>query len=329
MSESVGAQGGVNAPAPPLLEVLLVSIGIAAAETKLFELRRVDGQPLPSVAPGAHIDVHLPSGLVRQYSITTAEDRPQCYRIGVKRDEPGRGGSREMHDELMVGTTLRISPPRNNFALVEDALHSVLIAGGIGITPIWSMVQRLAASRRSWELHYSCRTRSHAAFLTEIEALGDRVHLHFDDEADGRLLDLRAIVAAAPEDSHLYCCGPTPMLSAFEEAVGTRPAELVHVEYFTAREAAATEGGYVVELRASGREFFIPAGKTILDVLREAGIPVNHSCEIGVCGTCETRLIEGTPDHRDEFLTPVERAGNKTIMICCSGSLGPRLVLDL
>jgi len=313
---------------PEVIEVRLTAIRYAARDTNIFELSHPGGAPLPAYSPGAHIDLHLPNGLIRQYSLLDPEPDPACYRIGVKRDPASRGGSRYVHDELRVGRTLRISPPRNNFPLVEDAAHVVLFAGGIGITPIWCMVQRLERLGRSWELHYACRTRADMAFL---EPLAERpnAYLHFDDESQGTYLDIAAIVVAAPAGAHFYCCGPTPMLQAFEAATADRPRAQLHVEYFTPKPAPARSGGFVVELARSGRELVIPEGKSILAVLLDAGIDVDYSCELGICGACEQRVLSGIPEHRDAILTEEEQASNTKVMICCAGCKSERLVLDL
>jgi ferredoxin-NADP reductase len=313
-----------------LIDVRLTDIRLAAQDTNLFELRRPDGAPLPTYEPGAHIDLHLPNGLVRQYSLVVPDAKPESYVLGIKRDAASRGGSRYIHDELHVGAPLKISPPRNNFPLVEDAGHVILIAGGIGITPIWCMVQRLAALGRSWKLYYSCRSRADMAFLDSLNTYeAKHLHLHFDDQAGGKFLDLAAIVAEAPKDAHLYCCGPEPMLKAFEAATASWPRAQVHVEYFTPKAEAATEGGFWVELARSKEEYFIPPGKTILQVLYDAGVDVDYSCELGICGACETRVISGIPEHRDSVLSEEEQASNTKVMICCAGSKSERLVLDM
>ena len=311
-----------------LIEVRLTAIRYAARDTHLFEFARTDGKPLPAYQPGSHIDMHLPNGIVRQYSLLEPEPDPRTYAIGVKRDPASRGGSRYVHDELRVGKTLKISAPRNNFPLIENAGHVVLIAGGIGITPIWCMVQRLAKLGRPWTLHYACRSRADMAFLAQLETT-QNAHFHFDDEMGGKFLDVGAIVAAAPADAHLYCCGPTPMLKAFETATADRPREQVHIEYFTPKQEAAKSGGFTVELARSGKEFVIPEGKTILQVLLDAGIDVDYSCELGICGACEQRVISGIPEHRDAILTEEEQASNTKVMICCAGCKTERLVLDL
>jgi ferredoxin-NADP reductase len=311
-----------------LIEVRLQAIRYAARDTNMYELTRADGKALPPYEPGAHIDLHLPNGLVRQYSLLEAEPDPARYTIAVKRDPASRGGSRCVHDELRVGRTLTISAPRNNFPLAEDAKHVILFAGGIGITPIWCMVQRLAKLGRSWQLYYACRSRADMAFLQALEEMSSS-QFHFDDESAGKFLDVAAIIADAPKDTHLYCCGPTPMLKAFEAATASWPRAQIHVEYFTPKQEAPKTGGFVVELARSGREFVIPEGKTILQVLLDAGVDVDYSCELGICGACEQRVISGEPEHRDAILTEEEQASNTKVMICCAGCKSERLVLDL
>jgi ferredoxin-NADP reductase len=311
-----------------LIEVRLTAIRYAARDTNLYEFRRPDGAPLPSYGPGAHVDLHLPNGLVRNYSLTTARPEPGTYTFGIKREQAGRGGSHLIHDELKVGAIVKISAPRNNFPLDEGASRSILIAGGIGITPIWCMVQRLAELGRDWTLHYACRSRAEMAFLDALEGM-PRAQLHFDDEHGGQVLDVAAIVSAAPREAQLYCCGPAPMLRAFEAASADWPRPQVHVEYFTAKAEPARAGGFIVELKRSGREFFIPQGQSILGVLLDEGIDVDYSCELGICGACEQRVLAGEPEHRDSILTEEEQAENKRVMICCAGCKSERLVLDL
>jgi ferredoxin-NADP reductase len=234
-----------------------------------------------------------------------------------------------MNYKMGVGGTLKISAPRNNFPLAADAAQTILIAGGIGITPIWCMVQRLEELGRAWTLHYACRSRTDMAFLDRLAGMGG-ARLHFDDEQGGKVLDVAAVVAAAPKDAHLYCCGPTPMLKTFETATADWPRAQIHVEYFTPKvQEAAKKGGFTVELARSGREFFIPEGQSILQVLLDEGVDVDYSCELGICGACEQRVISGTPEHRDSILTEEEQAENKRVMICCAGYTSERLVLDL
>ena len=322
------AAAGETATASDLIDVRLNAIRHAARDTNLYELVRPDGKALPAYEPGAHIDLHLPNGIIRQYSLITPEREPKSYTLGIKRDPASRGGSRYVHDELRVGRALKIGAPRNHFALKEDAKHVILFAGGIGITPIWCMVQRLEALGRSWKLHYACRSRADMAFLAALEKMA-AAQFHFDDESAGKFLDVAALIGEAPTDAHLYCCGPTPMLKAFETATAEWPREQVHIEYFTPKAPPGKKGGFVVELARSGKEFVIPEGKKILEVLLDAGVDVDYSCELGICGACEQRVISGEPEHHDSILTEEEQAANTKVMICCAGCKSERLVLDL
>jgi tetrachlorobenzoquinone reductase len=317
-----------------LIEARLTDIKPVARDTNLYTFRRVDGAALPAYKPGAHIDLHLPNGLTRQFSLVVPDSNPESYVVGVKRDENSRGGSRYIFEQMKVGDEIKISAPRNNFPLVENADHVTLFAGGIGITPIWCMVQELAAQKRSWKLYYACRSRADMAFLETLEQFDETIrHLHFDDEAGGKVLDIAAAIAETPQSAHLYCCGPTPMLKAFEAATASRSRGLVHVEYFTPKTEAATGegklGGFWVELARSNEEYFIPEGKKILEVLYEAGVDVDYSCELGICGACETKVISGIPEHHDSVLSEEEQASNTKVMICCAGCKSERLVLDM
>jgi len=311
------------------LRLRLTRIAYATDTISLFEFQAADGGELPPFTAGAHISIRMGPVLVRQYSLVNSQDERHRYVIGVKREAKSRGGSAFMHDKMRVGALYEIGFPRNDFALDEAAAHTVLFAGGIGITPIYCMIQRLEALGRSWELHFAAQTREQAAFIRELQLYGRRVHIHIDAESAGKFLDLTGIVAAAPAHAHLYCCGPKPMLSAFEAAASGRPERHVHVEYFAAKAEAAVAGGFVVELARSAKSFQIPPGRTILEVLLESGMKVANSCQQGICGLCETRVISGIPDHRDSLLTDKERAANAVMMVCCSGSLSDRLVLDL
>jgi ferredoxin-NADP reductase len=315
------------------IEAKLTAIEDVARDTKLYTFRRADGAPLPPYKPGAHIDLHLPNGLIRQFSLVvpSAAANPDSYTVGVKRDENSRGGSRYIIDEMKVGDQIKISAPRNNFPLVEDAEHVTLFAGGIGITPIWCMAQQLNALGRPWKLYYASRSRADMAFVETLEKFdGTLRHLHFDDEAGG-VLDMAAAIAETPQNAHIYCCGPNPMLKAFEEATKARPRNLIHVEYFTAKEEASADqlGGFWVELARSGEEYFIPPGKKVLEVLFDAGVDVDYSCELGICGACETKIISGEPIHHDAVLSEEEQATNEKVMICCCGCKTERLVLDM
>jgi tetrachlorobenzoquinone reductase len=318
-----------------LIDARLTDIRPVARDTQLYTFARRDGAPLPPYKPGAHIDLHLPNGLTRQFSLVLpTSGNPDSYTVGVKRDENSRGGSRYIIEQMKVGDEIKISAPRNNFPLVENAEHVVLFAGGIGITPIWCMAQQLNALGRSWKLYYACRSRADMAFVETLEKLEPKIRqLHFDDEA-GKVLDMAAAIAETPAGAHLYCCGPNPMLKAFEAATAGRPRHLIHVEYFTPKEEAAADaesklGGFWVELARSGEEYFIPEGKKVLEVLYEAGVDVDYSCELGICGACETKVISGIPVHHDSVLSEEEQATNEKVMICCCGCKTERLVLDM
>jgi len=329
---AAAAQKPESVRAAGLIEVRLSEIATVARDTNVYTFVLPDGGTLPPYKPGAHIDIHLSNGLLRQFSLLNPAADPEKYVVGIKLDAASRGGSRYIFDQLRVGHSVKISAPRNNFPLVEDAEHVVLFAGGIGITPIWCMAQQLNAQNRSWQLNYSCRSRPDMAFVETLEKLGpERVHLHFDDEADGKFLDIAAAIAAAPPNAHFYCCGPNPMLTAFEAAAAGRPRPQVHVEYFTPKEEAAegTLGGFWVELARSGEEYYIPEGQKILEVLFQAGVDVDYSCELGICGECVTRVISGIPVHHDSVLSEEEQAANDKAMICCCGSKSERLVLDM
>jgi len=312
-------------------EVRVASVTAEARDIVSLELVAL-ARELPPFTAGAHIDLHLRDGMVRQYSLLNAQDERHRYVIAVQREREGRGGSAYVHDALREGSIVRISAPRNHFALIEDAAHTVLIGGGIGITPLVSMATRLAALGRSWELHYCARTREHAAARDKLAPFGDRVRFNFDQEPGGSMLDLAALVAKSPAGSHFYCCGPLPMLAAFERATASCAAESVHVEYFSPKATDANDaprGGFDVVLARSGATLHVGEGKTILDTLIDAGFDVSYSCTEGVCGSCETPVLEGTPDHRDFVLSVAEKAASKTMMICCSGCKDERLVLDL
>jgi len=282
---------------------------------------------------GSHIELHLPNGITRSYSLVNYGDVDR-YAIAVGLSETSKGGSRYIFDNLAAGQVVTSGLPRNNFPFIEKAVHSVFIAGGIGITPIVSMIRRAEKIRASWELHYATRTRAASALyalLADCVFSGDpRVHEHFDDER-GRPLNLGEILAQCRANADAYCCGPVSMLEAYEAATaanGFRP-ERVHLESFTSRLTPANTGGFTVILQRQGREVEVPPGLTILEALLVAGVDAPFSCREGICGSCEVRVIEGTPDHRDAVLSETERASNQSLMICCSGCRSDRLVLDL
>jgi ferredoxin-NADP reductase len=284
-------------------------------------LRAPDGGLLPQWEPGAHIDLVLP-GFVRQYSLCGDPSDTSAYVVAVLREPDGRGGSAYVHDSLSTGDRVPVEGPRNHFALVE-AERYLFIAGGIGITPILPMLDSVAATGREWQLVYGGRTSSSMAFTAELASHGDRVAFRPQDEHG--LLDLPTLLAAARPGTAVYCCGPEPLLAAVE-ALG--PADL-HVERFTPVVDLGERTAFEVELAASGRVLPVPADRSILEVVEEAGVTVLSSCREGTCGTCETGVLGGEPDHRDSVLTADERLENEVMMLCVSRACSARLVLDL
>lgn len=316
------------------MEVLVREISRPAEGIRGLTLVSTTGEALEPFTAGAHIDVSLPSGITRQYSLIN-DAGEGCYRVCVNLDANSRGGSAWLHETLAEGDTLTISAPRNNFPLVEDAAMSILIAGGIGITPILAMVRRLAALRRPWRLYHCTRTIARTPFAEELRAIaaqggGEVVHIH-DGIPGIRPLDIGAVVAAAPAATHFYCCGPAPLMDAFAAATADVPPANVHVEHFSNAHAAASADGpaFDVVCARSGTRVTVPAGMSILQALEVEGLAPLCSCREGICGTCETTVLDGDPDHRDMVLTPEERESNQTMMICVSRARGGELVLDI
>jgi ferredoxin-NADP reductase len=299
----------------------------------LVELRAPDGGALPPFAPGAHLEIELPNGLIRHYSLANDSREKDRYLIGVGRDLKSRGGSDYVHRELRCGATLQVGGPRNNFPLDPDARSYLFVAGGIGITPIMAMVRWCVANGRDWRLHYAARSRARAAFYEELRDFArERVVFHFDDEA-GTVLDVAATLSRVPEGARIYCCGPASLMTAMAEAAAPLPAGTVRFEYFTAAEAAAPaaegEKAFTIVLRRSGVTLAVPPDRSILEVLEEHGRAHPFSCREGLCRTCETAVCEGEPDHRDFVLSEEEQRAGKTMTICVSRARSDRLVLDL
>jgi ferredoxin-NADP reductase len=305
--------------------VQVACMRLEAPDVLSIELRATDGRALPPAPPGTHVDVHLSDGLIRLYSVVAGDEG--IYVLAVKREANGRGGSTHVHDRLRVGDVIRVGVPRNQFALADDTRPSLLIAGGIGITPLLPMARALERSGRPWRLHYAARDASAAPFASELRQFGEKVRLH-DSRSAGRL-DLARLVADAEPGTHLYCCGPSGMLDAFAAATqGIDPAH-VHLERFEATAPPPDAGSFEVLLAKSGHRLWVGPDMSLLDAVLQAGVEVEYSCRQGICGSCEARVLEGVPEHRDEILTAAERAGNKTIMLCCSRARSPTLVLDL
>lgn len=325
----------MNAPESPLLRVTVARKTPVAEGICAFELVAADGNALPAFSAGAHIDVHLPGGLVRQYSLCNAPGETHRYLIGVLREPASRGGSAALHEAVLEGQALTISAPRNHFPLIEPAARSLLLAGGIGITPLLAMAERLSVQGADFSLHYAVRSRSRAAFVDRLAAApyASQVSLHFDDEAPAQRLSLPAVIGAAPAGTHLYVCGPKGFIDAVLAQARAQgwPEGQLHWEFF-ANDAGAprdSDEAFEVELASSGRVVVVPRGLSIVQALADAGVEVMTSCEQGVCGTCLTPVRAGAPDHRDAYLTPEEQAANDQMLLCCSRAKSARLVLDL
>ncbi|WP_028997926.1 PDR/VanB family oxidoreductase [Azohydromonas australica] len=303
-------------------------------DVRVFELASSDGQPLPAFSPGAHIDVHLGDGLVRQYSLCNGPADADCYIIGVKREPSSRGGSSALHDLVQEGDMLQIGAPRNNFELRDTAGHYMLVAGGIGITPMLSMARHLLARGASFELHYFARSIAQTAFhkVLSAPAFAGRVDFHYALEADAVRSKLRKLLWERRANAHLYLCGPRPFMDTVQDvASATWPPDAVHLEYFSAdaNALAAPCASFVVRLARSGGDYVVPAEQSIVQALAQYGVAVDVSCEQGVCGTCLTGVLAGEPDHRDSFLTDDERRACDKLMPCVSRSRTDVLILDL
>ncbi|MBL0374576.1 Rieske 2Fe-2S domain-containing protein [Rhizobium sp. KVB221] len=295
-----------------------------------FELRPLKGL-LPTFQPGAHIDVHMPNGDIRQYSIINGPGETDSFTIGVKLERDSKGGSICMHEIVREGDVLAISEPRNNFPLRRDALNTIFVAGGIGITPLLAMAQALKNQNLTHELHYFAQNEGQLAFPERMKYLGETVKPHLGLSPDTTVEQLRTLLTPYRRDTHLYVCGPGPMLEATRAVAAEAgwPEEAVHFEYFKNTKPIDDSSSFEVALARSCLTLKVPAGKTILEVMREAGIDMPSSCEQGACGTCLATVIEGEPDHQDVFLSASERASGTKIMTCVSRSKSARLVLDI
>lgn len=312
------------------LSVRIAARRVVAQDIVALELESADGRPLPRAEPGAHVDLRVSHELLRQYSLCPDPAAPERYRLGVLLDPKSRGGSAAIHAGFAVGQLVEIGHPRNHFPLRLDAAHTLLFAGGIGITPILAMAQALDAAGRSFELHYCGRSASRLAFVDELARFGTRVQLHLDDGPDAQRLQLDAVLAGPSPDRHLYVCGPNGFMDAVTGAAQRQgwTEETVHLERFGAE--VNTDGApFTVVAARSGLRFEVNPGERIAEKLIAHGIPVRMSCQSGVCGTCLTRVVEGMPDHRDHVQTAHEKAANDRITVCCSRSKTRRLVLDL
>ena len=299
--------------------------GVAA-----FELAPITGV-LPTFQPGAHIDVHLPNGLVRQYSITNGPGESSCYRIGVKLEPDSSGGSSCLHETVREGDVLAVSEPRNNFPLRRDSLRTILVAGGIGITPLLAMAQALDRMSLDFELHCFAQSGEHLAFADVVDGLGRSAVRHLGLSPDETVAEIRRLVAAYESFAHLYVCGPGPMLEAVrrEAADAGWPDEAVHFEYFKNTNEIDDSSVFEVALARSALTVTVPAGATILEVLRSHGVIMPSSCEQGACGTCVATVLDGEPAQQDVYLNDSEHRAGDRIMTCVSRAASDRLVLDL
>jgi vanillate monooxygenase ferredoxin subunit len=313
-----------------LQRVRVADIREETSDIVSLELVSADGAPLVDYTPGAHIDVHVAPGLIRQYSLYEPPGS-SSYFIAVKREAQSRGGSAGIHAGVKPGDVLTIGTPRNNFALVANASHSILLAGGIGITPIASMAGHLRSVGASYAIHYFARSARDAALLARLEREhGERLHSHYIVPADVAAL-LREIVPAFQAGLHVYLCGPTAFMNLVQESMQGWPADAVHLEHFVndALGNGLAAGSFIVELARSGQSFAVGPNESIVEVLAGNGVDVPTSCEQGVCGTCITKVLQGRPDHRDVYMTDEEHAAGDQITPCVSRCLDGKLVLDL
>ncbi|AZD43264.1 Flavodoxin reductase (ferredoxin-NADPH reductase) family 1 [Pseudomonas chlororaphis subsp. aureofaciens] len=315
-----------------LLKVIVSKREIQGDGVVVLDLTRPDGGPLPVFEAGAHVDIYVAPGLIRQYSLCGDPANAAVYRLGVLKDPASRGGSTGVHEVLLEGTEVTISAPRNHFPLATQVTRSILIGGGIGITPMIAMAYALQADGQDFELHYCARSHSSTAFLNELQSadFASRVSVHFDDEAAAQKLDLNAVLGTSKAGVHVYTCGPAGFMDwviATALEVGYADAQ-IHREYFQVEVDVSGESFEVVAAR-SGKTVQVAAGQTILEALAGVGIKIEISCEQGVCGTCVCDVLEGEPDHRDVYLTDDEKADNDQILVCCSRAKSKKLVLDI
>lgn len=304
-----------------------------ARDVREVVLRPIDGKPLPPYGAGAHVRVVLPGGSSNAYSLIDLDGSsgaPVEYVLAVRRDDAGAGGSKWMHG-LKVGDRVTAQGPQNDFALDPSNSPALLLAGGIGVTPIISMATALSKSARDWRMVYAARSSEAAAYgATLAERHGVRVRLHCDDEA-GAPLPVAALVSDLAPATHIYVCGPRPMIDAVRhaaEAAGIAPDQ-VHSELFQAASSQTGDTAFEVEIASSGQVVTVPPGRTIIEALEESGIDIVYDCQRGDCGICQTVVLEGVPDHRDVVLSETERAAGNVMQICVSRAISPRLKLDL
>ena len=310
------------------MNLVLQSVEPETDQIRVFRFRAETDAPLPGYEPGAHIKFDLGSLGEREYSLIDWPDPDELYTVAVQREDDGQGGSKAMH-ALTAGQSISVSEPKNDFPLAEDVPHVLLLAGGIGITPLISMATRLKATDRSFELHYSARTASRMGFAGKLKAaFGDCAHFYFDDTDP---LDLAALMKAQPSGTHLYICGPKGMIDAARTAAADAglPEDAIHIELFSAPQAHSGDAAFEVEVHSTGQVVTVAPDQTIIQALEDAGLDVMYDCQRSDCGICQTDVISGTPDHRDVVLSDAEKASGKVMQICVSRAKSARLVLDL
>ncbi|MGZ3461543.1 MAG: PDR/VanB family oxidoreductase [Archangium sp.] len=301
-----------------------------------YELVSAEGGRLPPFEAGSHLDVHVPGGFLRPYSLCNDPEETHRYVLAVQRDERGRGGSRAMHERVREGDVLTTRPPRCDFPLLYGRRY-VLVAGGIGITPLLSMAHALGRQGTPWHLHYCTRSPERTAFraLLASPAFAGHVTFHHDGGEPSRGLDVKALLATRTGGTRLYCCGPAPLMRAVREAALQHawPREKVHFEAFSAEASGAigerSDTEFQVVIRSTGATYPVPPGQTVLNVLRRNGLRVPSVCEAGTCGTCLTGVCDGDPDHRDTYLPEAQRAERRNMLVCVSRARSGKLVLDL
>ncbi|MDE3320933.1 PDR/VanB family oxidoreductase [Acinetobacter nosocomialis] len=314
-----------------LYDVVVKNRHVEGGNIAVMEFESATSATLPKVEPGAHIDVHLPNGMVRQYSLCQNPNDEGKFRLGILRDPESRGGSISAFDEIKDGMQIQISEPKNLFPLLK-AKHSVLIGGGIGITPLITMAYQLAHEGASFELHYCGASPEKCAFVDEIKngELAKYTTFHFKSEGASHRAFFESAIKDIDLESHIYTCGPVGFMDWVINLATAHdfPEQQIHKEYFQVETDTSGDSFEVVAER-SGKIIMVEAGETILQALAKEGIEIEMSCEQGVCGTCMCDVIEGEPDHRDVYFTDEEKASNEQILVCCSRSKTPRLVLDI
>jgi len=315
-----------------LMEVQINAIRLEAQGICSFELKNPNGQALPSFEAGSHIDVHLPGGMVRSYSLAGDPQDTSKWILGVLKEPKSKGGSLAMHEKVRVGDVMTVGPIRNAFPMARNAKHTILIGGGIGITPLKSMAHALASKAMSFELHYCARSKKNAAFSTELKALvpSERLHFHFDEGDPAKGLDIKKLLKNQPEETHVYFCGPAGFMKACDEAAAHWKTGSVHSEHFKAPEqqvSSIPDGGFEVRLLRSGKTIQVGPDQTIVRAIELTGHRVPTSCLSGLCGACKVDYVDGEVDHRDYILSDEER--DKCLTVCVSRAKSKTLSLDI